>query len=73
MRIGEVAAIADITTRAVRYHHRLGLLPEPERRLTGYREYGMREAAELVPCAGWSSSAQCRPGDHASHPFCSSA
>jgi len=48
MRIGELAAIAGVTTRTVRYYHRVGLLPEPDRRLNGYREYGMRDAVMLV-------------------------
>jgi DNA-binding transcriptional MerR regulator len=48
MRIGELAAIAGVTTRAVRHYHRIGLLPEPERQPNGYREYGLRDAVELA-------------------------
>jgi len=48
MRIGELAAIAGVTTRTVRYYHRVGLLPEPERQVNGYREYDLRDAVELV-------------------------
>jgi DNA-binding transcriptional MerR regulator len=48
MRIGELAAIAGVTTRTVRYYHRVGVLPEPERQLNGYRDYGLREAVALV-------------------------
>jgi DNA-binding transcriptional MerR regulator len=48
MRIGELAALARVTTRTVRHYHRIGLLPEPERRLNGYRTYGLRDALELV-------------------------
>lgn len=48
MRIGELAAIAGVTTRTIRYYHRIGLLPEPERQLNGYRDYGLREAVALV-------------------------
>lgn len=48
MRIGEIAALAGVTSRAVRHYHQLGLLPEPERRANGYREYGLRHAVELA-------------------------
>ncbi|MBR8641381.1 MerR family transcriptional regulator [Streptomyces tuirus] len=48
MRIGELAAAVGVTTRAVRHYHHLGLLPEPERRANGYREYGLRHAVVLA-------------------------
>ena len=48
MRIGELAALAGITTRTVRHYHRIGLLPEPGRQLNGYREYSLRDAVELM-------------------------
>ncbi|MFI9752311.1 MerR family transcriptional regulator [Streptomyces collinus] len=48
MRIGELAAVVGVTTRTVRHYHHLGLLPEPERRANGYREYGLRHAVVLA-------------------------
>jgi DNA-binding transcriptional MerR regulator len=48
MRIGEVAGIAGVTTRAVRHYHRIGLLAEPPRQRNGYREYSLRDAVELA-------------------------
>ncbi|MGW2079068.1 MerR family transcriptional regulator [Streptomyces sp. NPDC001939] len=48
MRIGELAGMAGITTRAVRHYHRIGLLPEPPRQPNGYREYSLRDAVELA-------------------------
>ncbi|MFB6845086.1 MerR family transcriptional regulator [Streptomyces sp. NPDC056373] len=48
MRIGELAGVVGVTTRAVRHYHHLGLLPEPERRANGYREYGLRHAVVLA-------------------------
>lgn len=48
MRIGELAAIAGVSTRAVRHYHRIGLLPEPARQANGYRAYGLRDAVVLV-------------------------
>lgn len=48
MRIGEIAALIGVTTRAVRHYHHLGLLPEPERRSNGYRQYSVRDAVLLA-------------------------
>ncbi len=48
MRIGEIAALVGVTTRAVRHYHHVGLLPEPERRPNGYRAYSVRDAVLLA-------------------------
>ncbi|MFE0102232.1 MerR family transcriptional regulator [Streptomyces sp. NPDC059009] len=48
MRIGEIARVVGVTTRAIRHYHHLGLLPEPERRPNGYRDYGVRDALALA-------------------------
>lgn len=48
MRIGELAAVVGVTPRAVRHYHHLGLLPEPERRANGYRDYSLRHAVVLA-------------------------
>ncbi|MET9419667.1 MerR family transcriptional regulator [Streptomyces sp. NPDC006540] len=48
MRIGEIAAMVGVTTRAVRHYHHLGLLPEPVRLPNGYREYTVRDAVLLA-------------------------
>ena len=45
LRIGEVAQLSGITPNAVRYYHRTGLLPEPERTDGGYRLY---DASDLL-------------------------
>jgi MerR family mercuric resistance operon transcriptional regulator len=39
MKIGQVAARAGVNIDTVRYYERRGLLEEPERRPSGYREY----------------------------------
>jgi Hg(II)-responsive transcriptional regulator len=39
MKIGEFAGKAGVNVQTVRYYERRGLLPEPERRESGYREY----------------------------------
>lgn len=43
--IGQLAAYAGVTVRAVRHYHQVGLLAEPERNESGYRTY---DAAALV-------------------------
>ncbi|WP_106402158.1 MerR family transcriptional regulator [Actinocorallia populi] len=48
MRIGELAALVGVSTRTVRHYHHLGLLPEPVRRVNGYREYRLRDAVLLA-------------------------
>ncbi|MEU0069318.1 MerR family transcriptional regulator [Streptomyces sp. NPDC006332] len=48
MRIGELAEAVGVTTRTVRHYHHLGLLPEPERRANGYRDYTLRHAVVLA-------------------------
>lgn len=39
MRIGELAEEAGVTTQTIRYYERRGLLREPSRSTSGYREY----------------------------------
>ncbi|MEU9036580.1 MerR family transcriptional regulator [Streptomyces sp. NPDC048352] len=48
MRIGEIAALVGVTTRAIRHYHHVGLLPEPERRPNRYRTYTVRDAVLLA-------------------------
>lgn len=47
MKIGQVAKDAGVRVDTLRYYERRGLLDEPERRPSGYREYGA-DAAQLV-------------------------
>jgi Hg(II)-responsive transcriptional regulator len=39
MRIGDVAARAGVNTQTLRYYERRGILGEPKRSASGYREY----------------------------------
>ncbi|MFE3203386.1 MerR family transcriptional regulator [Embleya sp. NPDC059237] len=48
MRIGEIAALAGVSTRTVRHYHNLGIVPEPPRLPNGYREYRLRDALLLA-------------------------
>lgn len=46
--IGQLAAYAGVTVRAVRHYHRIGLLPEPERNESGYRTYDAEAVVRLI-------------------------
>lgn len=46
--IGQLAAYAGVTVRAVRFYHQKGLLPEPERDASGYRRYEVAAVVELI-------------------------
>jgi DNA-binding transcriptional MerR regulator len=48
MRIGELANLVGVSTRTVRHYHHLGLLPEPDRLVNGYRHYRLRDAVTLA-------------------------
>lgn len=48
MTIGQLAAYAGVTVRAVRHYHAKGLLPEPERDHSGYRRYDAAAVVELI-------------------------
>jgi DNA-binding transcriptional MerR regulator len=45
LSISQLAGYACVTVKAVRHYHRIGLLPEPARSVSGYREY---DAAAVV-------------------------
>jgi DNA-binding transcriptional MerR regulator len=48
LTIGQLASYAGVTVRAVRHYHQIGLLPEPERDVSGYRRYGARAVVSLI-------------------------
>ncbi|MDQ1045017.1 MerR family transcriptional regulator [Streptomyces sp. V4I2] len=47
MRIGDAAAAAGTTPRALRFYEERGLLPPPPRTATGQRRYGPDEVAHV--------------------------
>lgn len=47
MKTGELAAKAGVNFQTVRYYERRGLLAEPPRRDSGYREYGQDSVQAL--------------------------
>ncbi|GGL00805.1 MerR family transcriptional regulator [Mangrovihabitans endophyticus] len=48
LTIGQLAAYAGVTVRAVRHYHQIGLLPEPQRDASGYRTYGATAVLSLI-------------------------
>ncbi|MEP7186749.1 MAG: heavy metal-responsive transcriptional regulator [Rhodanobacter sp.] len=47
MTIGAVAKRVGVAIDTIRYYEREGLLPEPERRASGYRNYGEEAVSQL--------------------------
>ena len=47
MQIGQLARQAGVAIDTVRYYERQGLLPPPQRRASGYRDYDARDSARL--------------------------
>jgi len=47
MTIGRLAKQAGVNIDTIRYYERNGLIPEPARRLSGYRQYGPTDVARL--------------------------
>jgi DNA-binding transcriptional MerR regulator len=48
LTIGQLAAHAGVTVRAIRHYHRCGLLAEPGRDISGYRRYDAQAVVDLI-------------------------
>jgi DNA-binding transcriptional MerR regulator len=48
MTIGKLAAAEGVSVETIRFYQRRGLLPQPERRGSGYREYSESDRWRLV-------------------------
>lgn len=48
LTIGQLAAHAGVTVRAIRHYHRCGLLAEPDRDASGYRRYDAQAVVDLI-------------------------
>ncbi len=47
MRIGELGDRAGVSTKTIRYYESLGLVAEPDRTPSGYRDYGESDVERL--------------------------
>lgn len=47
MKIGELARRCDVNIDTIRYYERQGLLPEPDRQVSGYRRYQISDIERL--------------------------
>lgn len=47
MRIGELAAKSSLTVKTIRFYEQTGVLPEPERQPSGYRDYDVAALPRL--------------------------
>lgn len=47
LTIGQLAQAAEVHVETIRYYERRGLMPEPPRRLSGYREYDQESISRM--------------------------
>ena len=47
MRIGELAERLELNPRTIRFYERIGVMPEPERTPSGYRDYSEADEERL--------------------------
>lgn len=47
LQIGQLSEETDVSSQAIRYYERIGVLPEPERAENGYRIYGQDDVDRL--------------------------
>lgn len=48
MRIGELADRLGVTTKSIRFYESIGLMPDPARTPSGYRDYAQADADRLT-------------------------
>lgn len=48
MRSSDIARLAGVSVRTLRHYHQLGLLPEPERSVNGYRTYSASDIVKVL-------------------------
>ncbi|MEU6247656.1 MerR family transcriptional regulator [Glycomyces sp. NPDC047010] len=69
----ELAELAGTSLRAVRHYHDIGLLPEPERKRNGYKQYGVAHLVKVLRIKrladlGFSLPQIAAMGDDDGHP-----
>jgi DNA-binding transcriptional MerR regulator len=47
LQIGQVAQKLDLNPKTIRYYEEIGLLPEPKRTLSGYRQYAAQDVERI--------------------------
>lgn len=47
MNIGEASAASGVSPRMIRHYEKIGLVPAPPRRASGYRDYGADDVCRL--------------------------
>lgn len=47
LKIGQLAKATDVNIDTIRYYERIGLIPEPSRQKSGYRQYSERDIAQI--------------------------
>ncbi len=47
MNIGEASKASGVSAKMIRYYESIGVLPKPDRRLSGYRDYGQADIHRL--------------------------
>jgi len=47
LRIGQVAQKLDLNPKTIRYYEEIGLLPEPKRTVSGYRQYAAPDVERI--------------------------
>ncbi|MFN3867336.1 MAG: MerR family transcriptional regulator, partial [Demequina sp.] len=48
MRSSELATLAGVSVRALRHYHHIGILDEPTRNASGYRDYGVHDLVQVL-------------------------
>src|SRR3954469_24084046 len=47
MNIGQASKASGVTAKMIRYYEAIGLIPPPDRRASGYRDYGSADVGRL--------------------------
>jgi Cu(I)-responsive transcriptional regulator len=47
MNIGQASKASGVTAKMIRYYEAIGLIPPPDRRVSGYRDYGAADVGRL--------------------------
>lgn len=47
MKIGEASSASGVSERMIRHYEKIGLMPKPARRQSGYRDYDLRDVNTL--------------------------